>query len=120
LVLNGKTYQLWGIEAPDTKQVCRDGWAAGQLAATRLRELIEGRTVVCEEVEYDRYGRKEALCRAGGEDLSAVMVREGMAWAFDRYSRDYAGQEDKAKAEGLGLHGHSCAVPWEWRAQQRR
>ncbi|MDI1264564.1 MAG: hypothetical protein PS018_15025 [bacterium] len=35
LVLNGKTYQLWGIEAPDTKQVCRDGWAAGQLAATR-------------------------------------------------------------------------------------
>jgi len=121
LVLNGKTHQLWGIEAPDTKQVCPDGWPAGRLAKTRLEALIEGRTVVCEEMEPDHYGRATAICRVDGEDLGALMVREGMAWAFaSSNSRAYAQQEDAAKAERVGIHGHGCDVPWEWRAQQRR
>jgi endonuclease YncB( thermonuclease family) len=47
------------------------------------------------------------------------MVREGLAWAFVRYSASYAGQEAKAKAERLGVHAHGCLPAWEWRAQQR-
>jgi endonuclease YncB( thermonuclease family) len=48
------------------------------------------------------------------------MVREGLAWAFLRYSADYIGQEGKAKADQLGVHQHGCQPAWEWRAQQRR
>ena len=48
------------------------------------------------------------------------MVREGLAWAFVRYSSDYVGQEGKAKADRLGVHAHGCLPAWEWRTQQRR
>ncbi len=116
----GMTYRLWGIDAPETRQDCPDGWPAGRMATTRLLALIQGKTVVCEAKDTDRYGRTVAICRAGGEDLGAIMVREGMAWAFVRYSRDYVDQEAKAKAAGLGVHGHDCVPAWEWRAKRPR
>lgn len=96
LKLNGVTYRLWGIDAPETKQDCPDGWAAGRLATTHLQSLISGRNVICERRDTDRYGRTVAVCRAGGEDLGAIMVREGYARAFVRYSADYVGQEARA------------------------
>lgn len=117
---NGVTYRLWGIDAPEAKQDCPDGWPAGWMATTRLLELTAGRPVVCEAKAHDRYGRTVAICRASGEDVGAIMVREGLAWAFVRYSQAYVEQEAKAKAERLGVHGHDCQPAWEWRAQQRR
>ena len=33
----GVTYPLWGIDAPETKQDCPDGWQAGHLAPPRCR-----------------------------------------------------------------------------------
>jgi endonuclease YncB( thermonuclease family) len=50
--------------------------------------------------------------------LGAIMVREGLAWAFVR--KDYVGQEGRAKADRLGVHVHDCTAAWEWRAQQKR
>lgn len=118
--LNGTTYRLWGIDAPETKQDCPDGWAAGRLATTHLQSLISGRNVICEHKDTDRYGRTVAICRAGGEDLGALMVRDGYAWAFLRYSRDYAEQEAQARVERAGIHGHDCQPAWDWRATQRQ
>ena len=114
----GVTYRLWGIDAPEAKQVCPDGWPAGSLAATRLQALTAGRSVVCEEKDHDRYGRTVAICRVSGEDLGAILVREGFAWAFMRYSSDYVGAEREAKAAKLGVHAHGCEPAWEWRAQR--
>jgi endonuclease YncB( thermonuclease family) len=115
----GVTYRLWAIDAPESKQDCPDGWPAGRMATTRLLKLTAGRQVVCQEKHRDRYGRVVAICRASGEDLGAILVREGLAWAFVRYSADYAGQEAKAKTDRLGVHAHGCQPAWEWRAQQR-
>jgi len=120
LKLNGAVYRLWGIDAPEAQQTCPDGWPAGRLATTKLQELVKGRAVACEAKDRDQYGRTVAICRTAGEDLGALMVREGMAWAFMRYSSDYVGQEANAKAAQRGVHGHGCAPAWEWRAQQRR
>ncbi|WP_422036562.1 thermonuclease family protein [Reyranella sp.] len=120
LRLNGTTYRLWGIDAPEMKQDCPDGWPAGRMAATHLQSLIVGRNVICERRDTDRYGRTVAVCRAGREDLGALMVRDGYAWAFVRYSGDYVRQEERAKIEGLGVHKHGCVEAWIWRAAQRK
>ncbi len=111
----GVIYRLWGIDAPEANQVCADGWPAGSLAATRLQALTAGRSIVCQEKDRDRFGRIVAICRASGEDLGAILVREGFAWAFTRYSVDYVDQQEEAR---IANRGGQCAR-WEWRAQQR-
>lgn len=45
-------------------------------------------------------------------------MREGRARAFVRYSRDYVGQETKAKADRLGVHAHTCELAWQRRAEK--
>jgi endonuclease YncB( thermonuclease family) len=116
----GLTSRVWGIDAPELSQTCPDGWPAGRVAATRLQPLTTGRPVACQEKDRDRYGRTVAICRASGEDLGAILVREGLAWAFVRYSSGYVGDERQAKANDLGVHTHQCIPAWEWRTQQRR
>lgn len=118
LKIGGTIYRLWGIDAPETKQDC-NGWPAGRLATTRLLALTQGRNVVCEVKDRDRYGRIVAVCRVSGEDLGAIMVREGMAWAFVRYSRDYVGEEAAARAAKVGVHAYQCELPWGWRARSK-
>jgi hypothetical protein len=46
---DGVIYRLWGIDSPEAKQVCPDGWPAGSLASTRLQALPAGRSIVCQE-----------------------------------------------------------------------
>ena len=115
----GITYRLWGIDAPELSQTCPDGWPAGRMAATRLQALTAGRSVVCQEKDRDRYGRTVAICRALGEDLGAILVREGFAWAFTRYRVDYVNQQEEARSAHRGVRAHDCAPAWEWRARQR-
>lgn len=116
---DGQTYRLWGIDAPETKQSCADGWEAGKEATKAMADLIRGRHVECFDVTLDRYGRTVARCFADDVNLSAEMVRTGMAWAFTRYSVDYVAQEAEAKAARVGVHAHGCEPPWEYRARAR-
>lgn len=113
------TYRLHGIDAPETAQVCPDGWPAGRMATSHVLRLIQGRSVVCDNRGQDRYKRTIAVCRAAGADINAAMVRDGMALAFTRYSMDYVSQEAAARRERKGLHAHDCPPPWEWRARNR-
>jgi endonuclease YncB( thermonuclease family) len=96
--LNGTTYRLWGIDAPESKQWCGE-YPAGLIATAMLEMLVKGKTVVCEPKTTDGYGRTVAICRADGEDLGRTMVQLGMARAFVRYSRNYVDQEE---GEGRG------------------
>lgn len=117
--LNGTSYRLDAIDAPEIRQTCADGWPAGSESAQHLRSLMAGRRITCEHKSFDRYGRSVALCRADRQDLGAAMVRAGMAWAFVRYSRDYVELEDQARAQGLGVHARACEKAWEHRARVR-
>jgi endonuclease YncB( thermonuclease family) len=105
LKIDGVTYRLWGIDAPESGQLCADGWPAGRAATEHLRALIRNRQVSCEARTLDRYGRTVAICRADGRDLGADMVSDGLAWAFVRYSREYV--EENAK---LRRSGPACMV----------
>ena len=105
--------------APETAQPCgaADGgaWDCGAAAAARLAELAAAEDLVCEAIERDRYGRVVGRCAAGGDDLGAVLVSEGLAWAYIRYSLDYAELEAEARAAGVGVWQGRATVAWDWR-----
>ena len=112
------TLRLWGIDAPESRQVCDDGWAAGQEAARTLRTLMQGRRLECQDRGKDRYGATLALCTADGTDLSAAMVIAGMAWAYLEHGRAYVDHERDARNARKGVHDHPCLLPWVWREQR--
>lgn len=116
--LNGAKFRLWGIDAPELHQTC-PGWIAGQYAAAVLRGLVDKRFVICIPRSTDRYGRTVAICLADGVDVGAEMVRQGMAWAFTRYSKSYVDLETAAKGDRLGIHLHGCKPAWEFRQEKR-
>jgi endonuclease YncB( thermonuclease family) len=115
--------RLFGIDAPESRQPCdsgeKGGWACGAAAADRLRELTAGRAVHCVPRDRDRYGRLVATCSAGGVDLGARLVAEGLARAYTRFGDDYAAVERRAKTEQIGLWRGAAAAPWDWRAEAR-
>jgi endonuclease YncB( thermonuclease family) len=119
LRVDGVTYRLWGIDAPEAGHLCADGWPAGQTATEHLRALIRNRQVSCEARTLDRYGRTVAICRADGRDQGADMVADGHAWAFVRYSRDYVEEEREAAAVRDGIHGHTCDPVWRGAPERR-
>ena len=83
LALAGEDIRLFGIDAPESRQVCRDGagrpYRCGRAAARALAAATAGRTVACTRLERDRYHRQVALCTADGRDLGDTMVRAGHA-----------------------------------------
>ena len=113
--------RLFGIEAPKKAQSCDDGqWHPGPLAKKALEDFIAGRPVTCKQVDVDTAtNRPVAQCFAGDDDLQALMVSAGWAWSFGRYGDRYAPEERDAIARKLGVHGHRCSPPSQWRSQQR-
>ncbi len=117
--LDGRTYRLWGMDAPSLDQTCAYGWPAGQEAMKALTLVIAGKKVECAEKGHDRDGRTLARCTADGADIASAMVRAGMAWADLPVSRAYIVEEAKAAADFRGVHAHHCKTAWDWRARRR-
>ncbi|WP_051247919.1 thermonuclease family protein [Inquilinus limosus] len=119
LEIHGQRIRLFGVDAPESRQLCRDEdggrYRCGQRAALALSDFIGQATVRCAERDRDRWRRIVAVCRARGEDLSGWMAAQGWAVAFTRYSRDYVGQEAQAKGARRGIWRGRFEVPWEWR-----
>lgn len=118
--LNGITYRLWGIDAPELAQTCEEddkAYPCGAFARLVLENLIAGDVPQCAPVERDRYGRTVARCTAGkGGDLGSMMVTLGWALDYARYSdHAYRVEQDMAQAAGRGLWRGSFVVPWKWR-----
>ena len=109
LAIGAVRLRLLGIDAPEAAQTCTDAagqaWACGVVATERLGALVATGETRCEGDERDRYGRLVAHCHAGGQDLNATLVREGLAEAYRKYSCDFVADEDAAKAVGRGIWG---------------
>ena len=121
LIIDGDTIQiagerirLHGIDAPESEQKCTAGgkeWACGQEATSALAKFIETHWVTCKGNKRDRYGRLIAVCFVGSHDLNAMMVREGWALAYRRYSMDYVDEEAVARDARVGVwRGGHCHV----------
>ena len=128
-VLDGDTIMIGeykirfhGIDAPELRQQCLDGWQTvpcGQMSKQSLETLILDNIVFCRKLGVGRYGRIIGKCFIGEHDLQAEMVRWGWAVAYRRYSDDYVAIEERAKSNLRGIWGWSFINPEEWRRGYR-
>ena len=120
VVIGDFKIRLHGIDAPESDQLCEgaDGipWKCGLESTRLLMRLTAGKTVVCRPMGLDKYYRVLATCAAGGVDLNAELVRQGLAWAFVRYSNDYVRVESDARAARRGVFQADTQTPWDFRA----
>lgn len=111
--------RLEGIDAPESGQSCHrrliGNWACGEAATNFLKRRVEGQTIECENRGADKYGRTLAICFLGTEDINAALVREGLAWAFVRYSSTYAALEQDARAAKRGIWSTDNMPAWDYR-----
>ncbi|WP_354201005.1 thermonuclease family protein [Bradyrhizobium sp. JR4.1] len=125
LEIHGTRIRLWGIDAPESSQLCRGGdslpYRCGAKAANELDRFIAGRPVDCEPVSTDRYGRRVAACSVSGVDLAEWLVREGLAFDWPQYSKGkYDRVQREADRAGRGVWAGSYVVPWLYRACTRQ
>jgi endonuclease YncB( thermonuclease family) len=117
--IHGTRIRLYGIDAPESRQLCRDAenkeWRCGKEAAFALSGHIGSAPVECDKRDMDKYGRTVAVCRQNGADLNLWMVENGWAVAYRHYSEDYGPAEDRARAAKTGIWAGSFENPYEWR-----
>ena len=121
LEVAGQRIRLHGIDAPESRQLCRldrKPWRCGGEATNALRAVIAGRKVSCKELDRDRYRRIVAKCMVERTDIGGWMVTEGWALAYRRYSIDYVPHEAKARMARKGIWG-DFMQPWKWRKMVR-
>lgn len=109
--------RLDGIDAPELKQ------PFSQQSKETLSGLVFGKNVTLNVTGKDRYKRTLAVVVVNGVNANLEMVRLGMAWRFDKYSKDETllTAQNAAKAVKRGLWSDPAQVPpWEWRAKAKK
>jgi endonuclease YncB( thermonuclease family) len=104
-----------GIDAPEKKQ------AFGQQSKDMLGRWCFAKTVQIKVYSKDKNGRSIADSYINGRSLSLLMIQEGMAWHFKKYSKDtvLAKAEINARAARKGLWTDPAPVPpWQYRASR--
>lgn len=131
-VVDGDTFsvgaervRLWGVDAPEGRQVCQNaqgqGYACGDAARDQLVGLIGSRVVRCVVRDRDPYGRAVSRCQAGSTDLGEAMVRAGWAVDYVQFSRGaYASVEAEARRARRGLWAGRFETPSTWRTEARQ
>jgi endonuclease YncB( thermonuclease family) len=119
----GVRIRLNGIDAPESKQMCLDEvgrqWQCGEAATLTLLDIIGNHWVTCKGEKRDRYHRLIAVCFLGPFDLNAMLVLQGSALAYRKYSTAYVAEESEAKSKKIGLWRGRFVPPWEWRQGKR-
>ena len=115
-------YRFFGIDAPETKQICEKDnikIQCGVIAKNVLKNKIADKIPECVVKDKDRYQRLVAECFIGKESLSRFMVREGYALAYTQYSKDFIEDEKYAKENKLGIWSMNFQMPSEYRKSLR-
>jgi endonuclease YncB( thermonuclease family) len=118
LELAGREIRLWGIDAPELRQICQvkgKPVPCGRNARMRLAYLIEGANLACSGLGEDRYGRLLAVCRSGKSEINRQLVAEGYAFDYGGYPVE----EAKAKRERLGVWAGEAERPKQYRDRMK-
>lgn len=119
--LGGVEIRLWGIDAPEFFQICRNqagqDYSCGRQAKEHLRDLIGDRAIRCEATTRAKNEtRTVARCFVGTDDLGQEMVRSGWAVEYRYFSKGaYTADELQAKDSKRGLWSGTFQNPRDWR-----
>jgi endonuclease YncB( thermonuclease family) len=120
LEIHGPRVRLWGIDAPESNQLCGGDdslhYRCGARAANELAAMVDRHLMICQPVSLDRYGRTVASCAVNGTDVAEWLVRQGLASDWARYSHGrYAKAESDARRHERGIRAGSYVQPWQFR-----
>jgi endonuclease YncB( thermonuclease family) len=119
--IQGQRARLYGIDAFELSQTCLDArgrpWRCGIAAKAALAERLEGQALQCVVLDESQDGWYIARCEGeDGTDLSAYMVRSGLALAD---TDDYLAEQADARRRGAGAWEGAFMPPWQWRSDGR-
>lgn len=110
------TVRLHGVDAPESTQ------PYGPAATRAARRYVEGARVRVTVEDIGAYGRAVASVAVQGGDLGALLLRDGLAWHYERYApnaTEYARLQRQARNASRGLWGAPDPTPpWEWRDRE--
>ena len=112
--------RFWFIDTPESAYPGR--WPEqpfSQDAAEFTQAFIDGRAVMLRMKGELTYGREVAEVIVDGYSLNRELVRNGLAWWYNRYvpeDSDLMRLQEEAAAEQRGLWSDENAMPpWQWR-----
>lgn len=124
----GERVRLWGIDAPELGQTCLSAelrrYNCGMSARNALTFILQNRAIVCHTRTRDQHDRRVVQCNwigGAGDDIGQLMVRQGWAVDYKRYSGGYyAKDEQAARSWKLGIHEGPFVLPEEYRLRHRQ
>ena len=118
--------RLEGIDTPERWQTCRyergsEYRAAARTPPTRCgASLATPRCVASSNLATTATAAWSASASPPAVPTStAGLVKEGLALAYQEYSRCYVLEEKAARARGVGMHRGEFIPPWDWRRGKR-
>lgn len=124
LVVSGTRVRLWGVDAPEVSQTCRneddEAWPCGEAAKNMLDVVTFNRTLTCEP-KGESHERVVAACVTDqGNDVGDLMVSNGLALDVPEYSKGhYEEVQEIARGIGLGVWQGRFVEPWKYRKGER-
>lgn len=121
--IGGRYVRLFGVDAPDTDQVCSNAtgssYNCGEDAASWVRGWIDKNPIDCYILKVNPNGQDLATCIWGEYDIGAALVGAGWGIAKTRETTIYQPYEAKAQSESSGLWQGSFYAPEDWRDIKR-
>lgn len=109
--------RFYGIDAPESSQ------KFGKEAKNFLAKMCPLGSVASLNVKSkDKYGRIVAIVSCGNyKDVNSEMVKNGYAWAYRSFSKDYVSLENSAKQNRLGLWIDNNPInPADYRKERKK
>ena len=111
--------RVWGIDAPEKSQ---KPW--GNDSQDHLKQLVNGKTVLVQVTDTDRYGRSVARLFVAGQDMGLQMVRDGHAVVYEQYNDSQGYRDAQAEARrakrGIWSQPGDQQDPAAWRRLNAR
>ena len=126
--INDQKIRLFGIDAPETKQFCKEvylsflifnfkrDYKCGEKSTNALKKKIQSKNIKClVQDKKDRYRRNIGICYLKKQDINSWLVKNGYAIAYRRYSKKYIIDEQYAEENKLGIWQGTFMEPEKWR-----